>query len=107
VFGTIFGGDSSISFKVALLNESKSEFATKFVGQLKDKDNEVIEVDEEITTIEAAREKMNRGEITATIILPKDFGEVKNNKYPSGEARVLYDQNNEQAGQTLGSVLEG
>jgi ABC-2 type transport system permease protein len=51
---------------------------------------------------------MNRGELDAAIVLPKDFGELRDNQqYPSGQAQVIYTQNNEQAGQTLGSVLEG
>jgi len=105
VFGTIFGGNDSVSFKVALINNSQSEFATTFVE--KAKTSEVLDVDEEVTNMDQAREKMNRSEVSATLILPESFGEVQNSKYPSGELTVLYDQNNEQAGQTLQAVLEG
>jgi ABC-2 type transport system permease protein len=105
IFGFIFRGSDDVSFKVALLNRSDTEFARNFVEEAKK--NKVLDVDEEITTMEQAREKMNRSELTATIVLPEDFGEVKNSKYPSGEAQVLYDQNNEQGGQTLASVMEG
>ncbi len=105
VFGGIFGGDSDdISFNVAVINQSETEFAANFVEQIKELD--VLEVDEEVTDMDLAREKMNRSEISATIILPEDFGEVRNGRYPSGEAKVLYDQNNEQAGQALGSILD-
>lgn len=105
VFGSLFGGDNNVSFKVALLNQSNSEFAAQFVKQAEA--TEVLDIDKEITTMDQAREKMNRSEISATLILPPEFGEVKNNRYPSGEVTVLYDQNNEQAGQTLQAVLEG
>lgn len=105
VFGGLFGRESDISFNVALLNRSDSEFAVSFVEQLKD--NEIFDIDEDVTDIDQAREKMNRGEIDATIILPEDFGDVTNGQYPSGQAEVLYDQSNEQGGQTLGAVLEG
>jgi len=104
VFGTIFGGNDNVSFKVALINQSSSEFAGKFTQQAKA--SEVLDVDEEITTMDQAREKMNRSEVSATLILPENYGEVANGKYPSGEITVLYDQNNEQAGQTLQAVLE-
>ncbi|MBA3758864.1 ABC transporter permease [Candidatus Saccharibacteria bacterium] len=105
VFGTIFGGDNDISFKVALLNNSKSDFAKSFAES--SKGDKVLRVDEKITTLDQAKAKMNRGELDATIILPEGFGDVTNGKYPSGEAQLLYDQNNESAGQTLSSVLDG
>jgi ABC-2 type transport system permease protein len=105
VFGTIFGGDDNINFKVALINRSNSEYASKFVEEAKK--SEVLDVDEEITTMEQAREKMNRSEVSATLILPEAYGQMAaNGQYPTGEITVLYDQNNEQAGQTLQAVLE-
>jgi ABC-2 type transport system permease protein len=105
IFGTIFKGDDNVSFRVALLNKSGSEFATKFVEETKK--NGVLKIDDDVTTLDQAKEKMNRGQLEATIILPEDFGTVKNNRYPSGEAQILYDQSNEQGGKTLGSVMEG
>lgn len=106
VFGGLFGRDSDVSFKVALLNKSDSQFATSFVDEAKK--DEVLKVDQEVTTIEQAREKMNRSEIDATIILPENFGTVQPGQtYPSGQAEILYDQNNQQAGQTLGAILDG
>lgn len=105
VFGSLFGGNNEVSFKVAILNQSQTEFATLFVEEAKQ--NEVFDIDEKITTLDQAKEKMNRSEISATIILPENFGEITNGQYPGGEATVLYDQNNEQAGQTLKAVLEG
>ena len=104
VFGTIFGGDNNVSFKVALLNNSNSEFATNFVEQAKQGD--LLDVDQEVTTLDAAKEKMSRGELDATIILPEDFGQKSTEGYPAGKAKILYDQNNESAGQTLNSVLD-
>src|SRR5690606_13379269 len=82
-----------------------SEFATKFAEEVKA--NEVFTVDEEISTLDQAKAKMNRGQLEATIILPETFGDVATGKFPSGQAEVLYDQSNEQAGRTLGSVLDG
>ena len=119
VFGTIFGGNDNVSFKVGLLNQSDSKFAqfVKQAGQTK-----VLDIDKEVTNIDEARDRMNRSEINATIILPEDFGKLKVKPFtppstgiapkliardfqPHGEITVLYDQNNEQAGQTLEAVL--
>lgn len=106
IFGGLFGGsDNNISFKVGVLNQSETQFSKDFIDQLQK--NEVFEIDKEVTGLDKAREKMNRSEIDATIILPPGFGDTKGKDYPNGEAKILYDQNNEQAGQTLASILEG
>lgn len=105
IFGSIFSGNDDISFRVGLLNQSQSQFSDEFVKQLKD--NKVFEVDKDVTSLSAAKEKMNRGQLEATIILPKTFGQPKDAAYPTGQATILYDQSNEQAGRTLGSLMEG
>lgn len=106
VFGSIFRGDNDVSFRVALLNNSNSEFSNQFEKQLKE--NDIFKVDKEVTNLDEAKEKMNRGQVDATIILPEDFGNIaKGQKYPTGQAEILYDQNNQSAGTTLGSVMEG
>ncbi len=102
VFGAI-SHHSGVSLKVAVINDSKSQYAHQFVTQLNN--SKIIKVDDHITDFGTANEKMSRGEIDATIELPQDFGEVKNGM-PSGQAVVHYTQNNEQAAQTLVSVLQ-
>jgi len=104
IFGSIFGGDNDISFRVGLLNQSDTKFAAEFEKRLQDSD--VFNVDEEVNRLDDAKEKMNRSQLDATIILPDDFG-VQKGEYPSGQATVLYSQSNQQAGQTLGTILEG
>lgn len=104
IFGTIFNGNNNVTFRVGLINESKSEIAKNFSKQIKE--GKVFKVDEEITSKDKAKEKMNRGQLDATIILPANFGEVLNSATPSGEAVVLYDQSNQTGGTTLASVLE-
>ncbi len=104
IFGSVFSGNDGVSFRVALLNDSKTEFSQQFTQEIKD--NKVFEVDDEVANIDQAKEKMNRGQIDATIILPDGFGEVANGKYPSGEAQVLYEQSSEQAGRALGSIMQ-
>lgn len=106
VFGGIFGRESDVSFNVALINNSKSDFANSFVKQVDE--NDVFKVKSDVKNVDDAKERMNRGELDATIILPEDFGVVHSGKlHPTGQAEVLYDQSNEQAGQTLAAVLDG
>lgn len=104
IFGNLFGSNNEVSFKVGLINQSQSEFSKEFVGQLEE--NKIFNIDKEVTSMDQAREKMNRSEVDATIILPEAFGQVQAGQ-PAGQAQVLYDQNNQQAAQTLTSVLEG
>ena len=103
VFGGIFGKNSTLSFKVGILNHSDSAYSKQYVEELKK--SSMFKVDSEVVDDTTAQEKMSRGEIDATIVLPADFGVVKNGQYPSGQAEVHYTQNNEQAGQTLVQVM--
>jgi ABC-2 type transport system permease protein len=104
IFGSIFSGNDSVSFRVALLNQSESETATLLADEIAK--NDLFQVDEEATQKELAQEKMSRGQLDAMIILPDNFGAVGEDlAYPSGDIQVLYNQSNETAGQTLGSVL--
>jgi ABC-2 type transport system permease protein len=105
IFGSIFGGNDDISFRVGLVNQSDSEFAGTFSAQIKE--NKAFNVDEEVVNLDTAREKMNRGQLDATIVLPEGFGAVNGKDYPTGEVKILYDENNASAGQTLGSIMDG
>ncbi len=106
IFGSIFNGDNEVSFRVALVNQSQSTFTNDFVTQLKD--NQAFKLDTEATTLEAAKEKMKRGQLDATLVLPPEFGTVKPGAtQPSGELRIVYDQNSESVGQTLNVVMQG
>jgi ABC-2 type transport system permease protein len=104
VFGGIFGKSQGVSFKVAIINHSHSQFAGQFVKQINSQ--KIFKVSPEVTTFAQANEKMARSELDATIELPANFGEVTNGAYPSGQAIVHYTQNNASAAQTLTSVLD-
>lgn len=104
IFGSIFRGGDDVSFKVGLINQSQTEFAKDFEKQLRE--NKVFDIDPEVVSQETAREKMNRGQLSATIILPEEFGKQSDRPYPAGQAQVLYDQNSQQAGQTLASIMQ-
>lgn len=105
IFGSIFNGNN-MSFRVAVMNNSDTVFAKEFVKNMSK--DEVIKVDKEITNMATAKEKMNRGQLDATIVIPKEFGVVQAGKsYPSGEVKVIYDKNSETAGKTLASIIDG
>lgn len=104
VFGGLNGGSDGPSFNVALLNQSDTSFAKDFTKSTTD--GKLLKVDTEVTTLEEAKAKMSRSEIDATIVFPKDFGEIKKGaKYPSGQAEVIYTQNNQQSATALTSIL--
>ena len=106
VFGGIFGKSTgNISFKVAVLNNSSSQYAIEFINQ--EKANKILNVDPTVTSLSAAESKMDRNQLDATVILPSNFGStVKGQAYPSGNVEVYYTDNNVQAGQALVSILQ-
>lgn len=104
VFGSIFSNNSGTSFRVGFLNESQTEFAKDFEKQIKD--NEFFKIDAEVNSLDQAKEKMSRGQVDATIILPESFGDtVEGEQYPGGQAKVLFDKNTESAGAALTSLM--
>jgi ABC-2 type transport system permease protein len=104
VFGGIFGKDSAPSFKVALINQSNTSFAQDYVKQAHS--GKILKVDDKITSLAEANEKMKRGELDAALVLPANFGQL-NGGVPAGQAKVVYTANGEQSAFTLVSVLQG
>jgi ABC-2 type transport system permease protein len=103
IFGSLFGGNTTISFKVALLNESGSSVAAIFTEQANKA--EILKIDTTVTNREQASQKMLRSELDAAIVLPQSFGEPVNG-IPSGEVVLLYNENSQQAAQALASILQ-
>ena len=104
VFGSLNSGGGNISFNVAIINHSSSTFANDFVKQ--SKDSKILKVNETVTSLDAAKDKMGRSELDATIVLPADFGDIQPGQtYPSGQAEVIYTQNNQASASALTSVL--
>lgn len=104
VFGGLNSGSGGASFNVAIINQSTTQYAKDFVAHAGDGD--VLKIKSDITTLDEAKEKMTRSEIDAAIVLPEDFGAVKPGAaLPSGQAKVIYTQNNQQSAQALKSVL--
>jgi len=105
VFGGLNSGNKSVSFNVAIINESKAPFSTFFIGELTK--GKTFKVDKDITTFSQADEKMGRGELDATIELPASFGQtLPGQDHPTGQAVVHYTQNNQNAANTLTNVLQ-
>ncbi len=105
VFGSLNGGNNSVSFNVALINQSSSQFATSFDNQLHS--NKMFKISQTIDNLTQAKDKMSKSEIDATIVLPPDFGVVKGGPNPAGQALIYYDQNSALVAQTLQSVMQG
>jgi len=104
VFGGLNSGSTSVSFNVAIINHSDSQIAKDFVSG--SEKGGVLKVDKEVKNLDQAKEKMSRSEIDATIVLPEDFGTPKNGEsYPSGQAEIIYTQNNQSSASALTSVL--
>ncbi|HEV7455026.1 MAG TPA: ABC transporter permease [Candidatus Saccharimonadales bacterium] len=104
VFGGITGKNHDVTFRVALVNQSHSAIATEVANQIST--SKVFKVDKKSQTMDQAKEKMTRSQLDAIIVLPANFGETQNGR-PTGQAKIVYTQNNEQAGQTLVTVLQG
>lgn len=106
VFGGIFGNSNQASFHIALINQSKSQFAGEFVKELQKQSSFEIETDAK--SLDDTREKMTRSQLDATVLLPENFGEIDaSTQQPTGQATVYYTQNSQQSGQTLSTILTG
>ena len=105
VFGSLNSGSSNVSFRIALINQSSSSFAKNFVSQAKD--SKVFNISKDATTLAKAQDLMDKSQLDAAVVLPSDFGTIQQGKQiPSGQAQVIYTQNNSQSGTALTSVLE-
>lgn len=104
VFGSLNSGSGNVSFNVAVINHSSSQFAKDFVKQ--SEDSKILKVNNQVTNLDEAKEKMGRSELDATIVLPTNFGDIQTGKsYPSGQVEVIYTQNNQSSASALTSVL--
>lgn len=103
VFGSLSHGNGNVSFHAALINNSDSALAKQVASQIKA--NKLFKIDNTVNTMAEAQDKMNKSQIDGTIVLPADFGTVKNGR-PYGQATVYYSPSQDQAGTALVSVLQ-
>lgn len=103
VFGGIFGKNNGLSFKVALINQSNTQYAQSITKQLSQQ--KILKLSSDVTTLKEAQDKMGRGQLDAAIVLPANFGQ-QTGQQPSGQAVVYYTNNSQQASQALVPVLQ-
>lgn len=105
VFGSLNSGNNDVSFRVAVVNQSDSTFAKDFVKQ--SNESKILKVDQDVTTLDAAKDMMTKSQLDATIVLPENFGDVlPGAQYPSGKAKIVYTNNNQQSATALSSILD-
>ncbi len=102
-FGSIFSG-GDINLKIAIINNAKSDFATRFIEQVSKSD--VLNVTSGITDVAQAKQKMSRGEIDSFIELPANFGEPNEQRIPAGVMNVYYQKGAEQSGRTVAAIMQ-
>lgn len=103
VFGSLNRNNDGVSFKVAIINDSKEAFAQQFIDEAKKSD--FIE-EKTVTSLDNAKERMSRGEVDTILQLPPTFGKPNPKGQPSGEVVVYVDPNSAQTGQTFASIME-
>ena len=105
VFGSLTKGNGNVSFSIALINQSKTPFATQLTHNIES--SKTFKVNSSLTTLSAAENKMHQNQLDGIIVLPSNFGAMQpGQSYPSGQAKVLYDETNSGTGQTLTSLLQ-
>lgn len=104
VFGALNRNDSGVSFDIAIINQSKSEFATRFVDESSKSD---FVKKKDVSSLDEAKELMSRGELDTILVLPEDFGNVNEKAQPTGKAVVYYSPSSEQTGKTFASIIDG
>ena len=105
VFGSMNSGDSSVSFRVAFINQSDSQFSKEYKKKITE--SKIFKIDKDVGTLSAAKDLMVKSQLDAAIVLPEDFGAIRDGeRIPSGQAREVYTQNNSQSGSAINSVLQ-
>jgi ABC-2 type transport system permease protein len=103
VFGGISGRSGGTHFNVAIISDSSSQYYKNFSeAAAKDK---VLKIDQDIKTLDEAKEKMSRGQLDSTIYFPKEFG-VREHGKPSGQVKIIFTQNTQQSGQAVQSYIQ-
>lgn len=102
IFGTIFG-NNSVSFKVAVINNSSSTFANEFVKSIKS--NNTFNVSD-TSGLEQAKTSMSHSELDSIIELPTQFGQANQQGVPSGTLNVYSQKGSEQSGQAVAAITQ-
>lgn len=103
IFGSLFKSNN-VSFRVAVINQSNSAFSQQLTGELHQ--SKLLKVDTATISLSAAENKMKKSQLDAAIVLPPGFGNLNNNT-PNGQMVIYYNENNQQAAESLAAVMQG
>lgn len=100
-FGLFMGGDQSITFTVAVFDESTSDIGTQFVDTLKEID--VIELSTDYATVDEARAAISAGDLGYAVVLPASLQNIQSD---TPHTITLYvDEQKAQYNQILHGIL--
>lgn len=105
VFGSLNRGGDGISFDVAVINHSSSDFSQQFLKGAEE--GGVLKIDNSVTSLDQGKEMMSKGDIDSILEIPENFGAASEAGLPSGTLVVYYEEANPQGGQTLAAVVQG
>lgn len=104
IFGSLLGNNVKLTFRIGIINQSSSGVAREFIQDANK--FKLYKVDQSVDTLDKTNEKMIRGEIDATVVLPPEFGTMTPDGKSKGQAYVNYTENNAYAASALRSVLQ-
>ena len=94
---------NSVSFSVALINDSRTPLAAQVAGRL---GQETVFKIKHVTGLEDAKQRMGRGELDAIIQLPPDFGAANAAGLPSGKLVTYNQESKPDTGKTVASLAQ-
>ena len=110
VFGFIGSGDS-INLEVGYFNEKETDAAVAFdeafqstvkIDEEPDNPSRIFSLDNEVTTVEEGREKLEDGDLNAVLIIPDEFTFES-----GGQVEILVDESNASFGEVAANVVSG
>jgi ABC-2 type transport system permease protein len=104
VFGSLTVNNNKVSFSVAVIDQSKTKYATELVKSIDS--NKIFKVNHTVSNISVAESTMDKNQLDGTIVIPSSFGETNKNGQPTGNLKVVYTENEQSSGQTLASLLQ-
>jgi ABC-2 type transport system permease protein len=105
IFGSLNRTDRGITFDVAVINNATNEFSTQLIESLEK--NEIFKINNDVVSIEEAKDLMGQGELDSVLEFPDNFGEVNEQNLPSGTVVVHYEESSPQSGQAIAAVMQG
>lgn len=103
VFGSLTRNADNISVRVAIVNNSNTQFSQDFEKSLKD--IKALKLPDKQLTLDQARDEMNNDALDGIIELPEGFGTLENTM-PTGKVRVYFDQADQSSGDIVASIMQ-